>query len=209
MEVILQSFFNVKIVQAASPILLKGLWITVLLVLTVVPLGVGGGLVVALLSTARNRLLRWGVVIYTDFFRAFPPLVLLIFIYFGIPFLGIDLPAFVSVAIGFLLNTSSYYGEIFRAGIESIPRGQLEAARSTGLSAVQTMAYVVVPQATRNVIPDLISNTLEVVKLTSVASVVALPELLYTARQAQSITYNATPILAAGFLYLVCLFWEL
>jgi len=208
MELILQSFFNVKVLRAAFPILLKGLWMTALLVLAVVPLGVVGGLTVALLSTVRNRFVKWGVVIYTDFFRAFPPLVLLIFIYFGIPFLGIDLPAFVSVALGFLLNTSSYYGEIFRAGIESIPRGQFEAARSTGLSAVQTMAYVVVPQATRNVIPDLIGNTLEVVKLTSVASVVALPELLYAARQAQSITYNATPVLAAGILYLVCL-WPL
>jgi polar amino acid transport system permease protein len=141
-------------------------------------------------------------------FRAFPPLVLLMFIAFGLPFAGVDLPAFASVALAFLLNTSSYYGEIFRAGIESIPRGQLEAARSTGLGAAQTMAYVVVPQATRNVIPDLISNTLEVVKLTSIASVVALPELLYAARQAQSITYNATPIIAAGIIYLVCL-WPL
>ena len=87
-------------------------------------------------------------------------------------------------------------------------RGQFEAARSTGLSGAQTMAWVIVPQATRNVMPDLISNTLEVVKLTSIASVVALPELLYAARQAQSVTYNATPIIAAGIIYLVCL-WPL
>jgi len=107
--------------------------------------------------------------------------------------------------LGFFLNTSSYYGEIFRAGIESIPRGQTEAARSTGLNRLQTMACVVVPQATRNVIPDLISNTLEVVKLTSIASVVALPELLYAARQGQSITYNATPIVVAGAIYLALL----
>jgi polar amino acid transport system permease protein len=205
MEKIIQNFFNVQIIQAAFPFLLKGFGMTALLVLTIVPLGVTGGLAVALLSTSKKRFVKWLVVIYTDFFRAFPPLVLLIFIYFGIPFLGIDLPAFVSVAIGFLLNTSSYYGEIFRAGIESIPRGQFEAARSTGLSSIQTMAYVVIPQATRNVIPDLISNTLEVVKLTSIASVVALPELLYAARQAQSITYNATPIMAAGIIYLICL----
>ena len=205
MDQIIQSFFNLGIFGAAFPFLVKGFGMTVLLVLTVVPLGVAGGLTVALLSTARHRWVKWAVVAYTDFFRAFPPLVLLIFIYFGVPFLGVDLPAFVSVAIGFLLNTSSYYGEIFRAGIESIPRGQFEAARSTGLNAVQTLTYVVVPQATRNVIPDLISNTLEVVKLTSIASVVALPELLYAARQAQSITYNATPIMAAGALYLVCL----
>jgi polar amino acid transport system permease protein len=152
--------------------------------------------------------LRWLVVAYVDLFRAFPPLVLLMFIAFGLPFTGLDLPAFAAVALAFFLNTSSYYGEIFRAGIESIPRGQFEAARSTGLSGTQTMAYVIVPQATRNVIPDLISNTLEVVKLTSIASVVALPELLYAARQAQSITYNATPIIAAGVIYLVCL-WPL
>ena len=205
MEQIIQSFFNVKIIRSAFPFLLKGFGMTALLVLTVVPLGVAGGLTVALLSTAKSRWVKWGVIVYTDFFRAFPPLVLLIFIYFGVPFLGIDLPAFVAVAFGFLLNTSSYYGEVFRAGIESIPRGQLEAARSTGLNAMQTMAYVVVPQATRNVMPDLISNTLEVVKMTSIASVVALPELLYAARQAQSITYNATPIMAAGVIYLICL----
>ena len=205
MEQIIQSFFNVRIIQAAFPFLLKGFGMTALLVLTVVPLGGAGGLTVALLSTAKSRLVKWMVIVYTDFFRAFPPLVLLIFIYFGVPFLGIDLPAFVAVAFGFLLNTSSYYGEVFRAGIESIPRGQFEAARSTGLNAMQTMAYVVVPQATRNVMPDLISNTLEVVKMTSIASVVALPELLYAARQAQSITYNATPIMAAGVIYLLCL----
>ncbi|TMI05028.1 MAG: ABC transporter permease subunit, partial [Betaproteobacteria bacterium] len=113
-----------------------------------------------------------------------------------------------AVALAFFLNTSSYYGEILRAGIESVPRGQLEAARSTGLSALQAMAWVVLPQAVRNVVPDLISNTLEVIKLTSIASVVALPELLHAAREAQALTYNATPIIAAGIIYLVCL-WPL
>jgi polar amino acid transport system permease protein len=181
---------------------------SVLLTIVVVPLGIAGGLAVALLARTRLLLVRVLVVAYVDFFRAFPPLVLLMFIAFGLPFTGLELPAFASVALAFLLNTSSYYGEIFRAGIDSIPRGQFEAARSTGLSGAQTMAWVIVPQATRNVIPDLISNTLEVVKLTSIASVVALPELLFAARQAQSVTYNATPIIAAGIIYLVCL-WPL
>jgi polar amino acid transport system permease protein len=205
MEQIIHSFFNIEIVVGAFPILLRGFGMTILLCLVVIPLGLFGGLGLALLSTVKIRIVRWLVVIYVDFFRAFPPLVLLIFIYFGVPFLGVDLPAFVAVALGFMLNTSSYYGEIFRAGIESIPRGQFEGARSTGLNAAQTMTYVIIPQATRNVIPDLISNTLEVVKLTSIASVVALPELLFAARQAQSLTYNATPIMFAGLIYLVCL----
>jgi polar amino acid transport system permease protein len=208
MDILVGAFFNTAILRETAPYLWSGFLMTVLLTVVVVPLGLAGGLTLALLSTAKIRALRLALIFYTDFFRAFPPLVLLMFIAFGLPFTGLDLPAFASVALAFLLNTSSYYGEIWRAGIESIPRGQLEAARSTGLGAVQTMAYVVVPQATRNVIPDLISNTLEVVKLTSIASVVALPELLYAARQAQSITYNATPIIAAGIIYLVCL-WPL
>jgi len=208
MDRLVQSFFNLDILAQAWPFLLAGFWMTVKLTVVVVPLGIAGGLAVALLAKVRSRLVRWTMIVYTDFFRAFPPLVLLMFIAFGLPFLGIDLGAFGAVAVAFLLNTSSYYGEIFRAGIESIPRGQYEAARSTGLSALQTMTYVVVPQATKNVTPDLISNTLEVVKLTSIASVVALPELLFAARQAQSVTYNATPIIAAGIIYLVCL-WPL
>ena len=208
METLINAFFNFEILRETAPYLWAGFKMSVLLTVVVVPLGIGGGLAVALLSQVRTKTVRWLVVAYVDFFRAFPPLVLLMFIAFGLPFTGLDLPAFAAVALAFLLNTSSYYGEIFRAGIESIPRGQFEAARSTGLSGTQTMAYVIVPQATRNVIPDLISNTLEVVKLTSLASVVALPELLYAARQAQSVTYNATPIIAAGIIYLACL-WPL
>jgi polar amino acid transport system permease protein len=205
MALIIDSFFNVKIMQAAFPLLLQGFGMTIVLCCVVIPAGLAGGLIVALLGTQGSNWVRWPLVAYVDFFRAFPPLVLLIFIYFGIPFTGWDISPFASVVLGFLLNTSSYYGEIFRAGIESVVRGQFEAARSTGLSAVQTMAYVVVPQAVRNVVPDLISNTLEVAKLTSIASVVALPELLFAARSAQSITYNASPIVLAALFYLVLL----
>lgn len=205
---LLDAFLNREIIVAAAPILVEGLWMTVKLILLVVPLGLAGGLAVALLHTVPSRWVRWPTIVYVDFFRAFPPLVLLVFIYAGLPFAGFELGAFASVALGFLLNTSSYYGEIFRAGIESIPRGQMEAARSTGLTKGQAMAWVILPQATRNVLPDLISNTLEVAKLTSIASVVALPELLYMARQAQSVTFNATPIVVAAALYFVML-WPL
>jgi polar amino acid transport system permease protein len=208
METLIASFFNVGILAQAWPYLLAGLWMTIKLCVVVIPIGLAGGLAVALVSRSSSRPVRWAGVAYVDFFRAFPPLVLLMFVAFGLPFLKIDLGAFGAVALAFLLNTSSYYGEIFRAGIESVARGQYEAARSTGLSGAQTMLHVVLPQAVRNVVPDLIGNTLEVVKLTSLASVVALPELLYAARQAQSVTYNATPIVAAGLIYLVCL-WPL
>jgi polar amino acid transport system permease protein len=205
MNEVLQQFLNPEIISKVWLYLLKGLGTTALLSLMVVPLGLASGLAVAALWSLRKRWLNGLLIVYVDFFRAFPPLVLLLFIYFGLPFLGIEIPAIVAVAIGFLLNTSSYYGEIFRAGIESVPRGQWEAARSTGLSWAQTMINVVVPQATRNVLPDLISNTLEVVKLTTLASVVAIPELLNAARNAQALTYNATPIVLAALMYLVLL----
>ncbi len=201
----METFLNAGIVAAAWPILWSGLLRTVGLSLLVVPLGIVGGLAIALLSTIRHAWVRWPLIAWVDFFRAFPPLVLLIFLYAGLPFAGIDLGAYGSVAVGFFLNTGAYYGEVLRAGIESVPPGQAEAARSTGLSRWQALTLVVLPQAIRNVLPDLVSNTLEVVKLTSLAGVVALPELLFQARQAQSLTYNPSPVVAAALLYFVML----
>lgn len=204
----LETFFNTDIIGAAWKIILAGLGNTVLLSLVVVPLGLLGGLILSLLAGVRNPLVRWPLMAWVDFFRAFPPLVLLIFLFAGLPFAGIELGGFACVCIAFFLNTGAYYGEILRAGIESIPQGQIDAARSTGLGRIRTMIYVVLPQAVRNVLPDLLSNTLEVVKLTSLGSVVAMPELLFQARQAQSLTYNPTPIVVAAIIYFVML-WPL
>jgi polar amino acid transport system permease protein len=205
MQDFLEAFLNWEIMREASPILWQGLRATLLLSLVVVPLGLLGGIILAVLSTLPSSWVRWPLRIWVDTFRALPPLVLLIFIFAGLPFLGLEISAWSAVAIGFFLNTGAYYGEILRAGIESVPRGQVEAARSTGLTSAQTMRFIVLPQAVRNVLPDLISNTLEVVKLTSIASVVALPELLFQARQAQSVTYNASPIVAAAIMYFILL----
>ena len=204
----LQTFLNFEIIGAAWRIILAGLGNTVLLSLVVVPLGLAGGLALAMLASVRNPWVRWPLMAWVDFFRAFPPLVLLIFLFAGLPFAGLELSGFACVSIAFFLNTGAYYGEILRAGIESVPTGQTEAARSTGLGRLQTMLYVVLPQAVRNVLPDLLSNTLEVVKLTSLGSVVAMPELLFQARQAQSLTYNPTPIVLAAVIYFLML-WPL
>jgi polar amino acid transport system permease protein len=199
------AFLNLEIAAAASPILWAGLVQTVLLALMTVPLGLVAGFGLALLSTRREGWVRWPLMAFVDVFRAIPPLVLLILLYAGLPFAGLDLGAWGAVALAFLLNTGAYYAEILRAGIESVPRGQAEAARALGLRRWQVWVFVVLPQAVRNVLPDLISNTLEVVKLTSIASVVALPELLFQARQAQSVTFNATPIVVAAAAYFILL----
>jgi polar amino acid transport system permease protein len=209
MDALLQNFFQFEIYREVFPFLLRGLWTTIWLSLLVIPIGLASGLALALVATqARSRWLRLAVAAYIDFFRAFPPLVLLILIYFGMPFLGLDLPKLAAVALGFMLNNSSYFCEVFRAGIESVPAGQMEAARSTGLTRAQALCHVVVPQAARNVLPDLVGNGIEVIKLTTIASVVALPELLRSARDAQSLVYNPSPIVLAALMYLALL-WPL
>ena len=208
MDPLIQNFFNLEVLLKVYPLLLQGLWMTIKLCLVVVPLGVIGGLIVAVTYSFHVRWLNWLLIIYVDFFRSFPPLVLLILVFYGLPFIGVEVPNFVAVLIAFLLNTSSYFGEIFRAGIESVSRGQWEAARSTGMNGLQTMAYVILPQATRNIAPDLTSNTLEVIKFTALASVVALPELLRMGRVAQGITYNSTPLIVVALIYLAIL-WPL
>jgi polar amino acid transport system permease protein len=208
MDQVVHLFFNTEIMAKAFGFLLDGLLMTLLLCAIVIPVGLLGGIAIGVLSLFRQRWVRWPLIVYVDVFRALPPLVLLVFVYNAPPFAGYKISELEAVVIAFLLNTSSYYGEIFRAGIESIGRGQWEAARSTGLSFRQTLAWVILPQAVRNVLPDLISNTLEVAKLTSLASVVALHELMFAARSAQQVTFNYSPLVLALVMY-VLLLWPL
>ncbi len=204
-EVIKFSFLNWDSLKQIYPLLLQGWWMTVKLCVAVVPLGFALGAIIATLHSFKIRPLNWILILFVDFFRSIPPLVLLIYTVYGLPLLGWDVPAFGAVLVAFTINSSSYYGEIIRAGIESIPLGQMEAARSTGLNRLQAMINVVLPQAVRNVAPDLTSNTLELIKATSIASVVALPELLRMGRVSQGLVYNATPLIAAALMYLIML----
>lgn len=208
MEMLIQEFFNFQIMAHVWPLILAGFYQTALLCAVLIPLGITGGIITMLLATSSHRAIRWPTIVMIDFLRSLPPLVLIIFVFAGIPFLGLKVPGLVAISVAFMLNSSSYYGEIFRAGMKSVPKGQLEAARSTGMTASQTFLYVTFPQATRNVLPDLLSNTIELVKLTSLASVVAVPELLYSANLARSLTYNSSPLILAACIYLVVL-WPL
>ena len=203
-----ETFFNLDVLEASWPMLLQGLWLTIKLAVVIVPISALLGLMIACVYYQRHKIINRMILLYVDFFRAFPPLVLLIFIYYALPFLGVELDEFSATALALVLNSSGYFAEIFRAGLQSVGPGQNEAARSTGLNARQAMAYVIVPQGVRNVIPDLASNTLEAVKQTSIASAVALPELLRSAQIAQGQTYSQTPLIAAALMYFLLL-WPL
>ena len=206
MNEFVQTFFNLDVLAQVWPLLAQGLWMTLLLALASVPLAMALGLAVAVAQDGPRPWLRMLLVAYVDVLRAIPPLVLLIFIYFGLPFLGVKLDEMSAAILALVLNGSSYFAEIFRAGLEAVGKGQREAARSTGLTHLQTMAHVVIPQGLRAMLPDIISNTVELVKQTSIASAVALQELLRSAQLAQGVVYNPTPLVAAALIYFL-LFW--
>ena len=198
------AFLNLDILQQSSHLLLDGLLTTLLLSAIGLPVAILSGLGLVILSRISPLAYRL-TGLFVDAFRSVPPLVLLILLFAGLPFAGVDLGAWGSVALCFVLNSGAYYCEVLRAGLNAVPEGQADAARALGLGRMQVMALVLLPQAVSKVLPDLVSNSLEVVKLTSIAYVVAIPELLYRARQAQSTTYNATPIVAAAAIYFVLL----
>jgi len=208
MDIFVSNFFNIEILRLTAGVLLRGLLQTLLCALLVIPLGALFGLVLAALCAAANRPVRVLLFVWIDLFRAFPPLVLLIYIFYGAPLLGYEIGAYVAIAWAFTLNTSSYFAEIFRAGIESVPKGQWQAARACGMGWLQTFLIIVLPQGVRTVMPDLLSNIVTVTQLTSLASVVGVHELLHAAQSAQGTTYNVTPLVAASLLYLIVL-WPL
>ena len=206
MNAFIQNFLNLDILKQIWPLLLEGFWMTLKLSVLAIPLAAALGLLLAVAQGSSSRVVRALVIGYVDIFRSIPPLVLLIFIFYALPFLGVKLPDFVAAVLALVLNGSSYFAEIFRAGLEAVPQGQHEAARSTGMTWWQSMSNVIIPQGIRNVLPDLVSNTLELAKQTSIASAVALQELLRSAQIAQGVTYNATPLIAAALIYFL-MFW--
>jgi polar amino acid transport system permease protein len=132
-------------------------------------------------------------------------LVVLILIYYALPFVGIRFSALVSATLAFTFVMSAYSAEVFRTGIESIPTGQFEAAQALGLPFVTTLRKVILPQAIKLVIPPTTSNCVSMFKDTSLASVVALPELLKGANDAQAFYANPSPLIGAAVIYLAFL----
>ena len=201
----LENFANWDSLVQVQWLLVQGLQMTAWLSVVALPLALVAGLAVALVYGAGWRPMRWVILGLIDVFRAFPVIVLLILIYYGLPFLGLRLSNFAAVVLALVLNNAAYYAEIFRAGLEAVPMGQTDAARALGLRGLQTTCLVVLPQALRRVVAPLATNSLELVKETSIAAMVALPELLRSARVAQEQTYNPTPLMAAALIYGVLL----
>jgi polar amino acid transport system permease protein len=203
-----ETFFNWEVFLRSLPLLATGLEVTAQLGIVSIVAGLALGLVIALLRLYGFLPLRFVAGIYIDIFRSIPLLVLLIVVYYALPFVGLRLSPFMSAVCALTAVSGAYTAEIFRAGIEAIPRGQFEAAQALGLGFRHTMTDVVLPQAVRIVIPPLTNNSINVIKDTALASVVAMPDLLKQATQAQALEANPTPLIVAAFIYVACL-WPL
>lgn len=205
---IVETFFNWTVLVSTMPVLLRGLVTTIVLGLASIVVGTTFGLLVCLVRLYAAAPLRILAMIYIDVFRALPMLVVLIVIYYALPFVGIRLDSWTSAILGFSLVLAAYSAEVFRSGIEAVPKGQFEAAASLGLHFIMTLRKVILPQALRMVVPPTTSNFISMIKDTSLASVVAMPELLKEAQDAQALNANPTPLIGAALIYLALL-WPL
>ncbi len=205
---LIDTFFNASVFIETLPLLWTGLLVTIELGLVSILLGLVFGLALALLRLFGPRFLQILSRLYIDLFRSIPLLVLLIVIYYALPFVGIRLSPFAAATSALSLVSGAYTAEIFRAGIEAVPRGQFEASMALGLSWRQMMVDIILPQAVKVVIPPLTNNCINVVKDTALASVVAMPDLLKQATQAQALAANPTPLISAALIY-VAILWPL
>jgi polar amino acid transport system permease protein len=204
----IEIFFNLDVLRRAFPMLLQGLGMTLVLGFATIALGTLLGLGIALVRLFAPRPLQLLAILYTDLMRAMPVLVVLILIYYALPFAGIVLSSFTAALIALSLVLGAYTAEVMRAGIQAVPKGQFEAASALGLGFWRTMQKVILPQATRLVIPPHASNCVSIIKDTSLASVVTMTDLLKQATDAQALFANPTPLLGAALIY-VAILWPL
>ena len=198
----LDTFFDGAVMARYLPDLLSAivttLWLSGLIVV--------GGLVLGLALACLRTMGRWYVtlpiVVFADLGRALPPLVVILIFYFGLPGLGISLsgPLVLILVLGGVL--AAFAEEIFWAGLTSVPKGQWEAGRATGLSFARTLFDIALPQAVRMGIPPLVNRALAITKMTALGSVIGVKEILAVSSSAQSFSGSATPLTMAALAYL-------
>jgi polar amino acid transport system permease protein len=177
--------------------------VTIEIAAAVVVTGLVLGLALAILRSFEIRLVNALIVLVVDVFRALPPLVVILIVYFGLPGVGILIPSFAVLWLVLSVVLAAFAEEIFWAGILSVRKGQWEAARSTGLSFTQTLVYVVLPQAVRLTVPPLVNRTIAITKNTALGTVIGVPEILNQATSAMSFSGSATPLMMGAIAYVI------
>jgi len=189
--------FNPALPKGASNLqfLLAGLWLTVAISVCAIALSVVWGMLLAVAAMSRHRVLSWASRTYVECFRAIPILVLLLWVYYGLPVVtGLQFGTFVAGMLTLALSDAAFEAEVFRAGLQSVPRGQREAAETLGLGRWQSFRFVVFPQAIRTILPALGNQFVYVLKMSSLVSVVGLQELTRRANELNVTEYRPLEI---------------
>jgi His/Glu/Gln/Arg/opine family amino acid ABC transporter permease subunit len=196
--------FSWPAIWQGLPYLLQGAGLTILISAVAMLLALILGMITALLSQLPWRLLRGLTCAYVEVFRNTPLLIQIFIVYFGLPPLGLKLSAFFSGLSALTLYTAAYNTEIFRAGLEAVPKGQHEAARSTGLTPPQEAIYVIIPQALRISFPALGNNLVSLVKNSSLVSTIGMVELMFVANDISFNNFRSFEIYGtAAVLYVI------
>ncbi len=196
--------FNISLFLESIPILINGAKYTLLFSIISIVFGIVIGLFASLMKISKNPVLKIIGTTYIEVIRGTPLLLHIMIAYYGLAAFNIKLNYFTAGILALSINSGAYCGEIFRAGIESIEKGQMEAARSVGMSYSQAMRYIIIPQAIKRVIPPLTNEFVAMLKDSSLLSIIAVPELLRNARQLMGTKANVwSPFLGAALIYLV------
>lgn len=189
-------------------VLMRGLWVTIQIWIPSIVLGLFGGFVIARARLSARRWLSVTSTIYVELFRDTPVLIQLIWFFYAFPILiGVQLSPFSAALLGLALNTSAYASEIFRGGIRSIHRGQMEGAKAIGMTEGQAMRRIILPQVIKRMLPAFTNRVIEVAKMSSLASVISVHELMYQGRLLSSTYYRPFEILTAvAFIYFVLIY---
>ena len=199
----LDAFFKWELIERYFPAIMQGMAVTIEIAAAVVLTGISLGLLLAVARSFRLLPASALIVLFADIFRALPPLVLVLLVYFGLPNVGINVPSFAVLWLVLSLVLAAFCEEIFWAGILSVPKGQWEAAWSTGLGFLGTLIYVVLPQALRLTVPPITNRTIAITKNTALGTVIGVGEILNQATTAQSFSGNATPLMMGAIAYVM------
>ncbi len=186
------------------PFYIEGIKITLLLALLTIIFGTLLGLVICIFKISKYKILRAIASIYIEIIRGTPLLVQLIIIHYGF---RINITEITSATVALSINSAAYIAEIIRAGIVSVNKGQMEAARSLGMNHFQSMKLIIIPQAVKNILPALANEFVVLIKESAIVSYIGLADIMYKANQIRSLTYlTLEPLLVAALIYFVITF---
>ena len=199
----LRLFLNPPILVSSIPSVFQGFLMALAIVLVAFPLAIPFGFILALMRISKPRVLRAISGFYVNIVRGTPAFLQIYIAFFGLPLAGVQIPSYPLGVVVLAMNSAAYLCEIFRAGIQSIPKGQSEAARSLGMTSVQTMIYIIIPQTFRNVLPTMTSEFILLYKDTSLLAAVGVMEVVMYSKTIVASTGSITPYIVAALFYLV------